>query len=167
MYVFNPISQIDIYGLEIKSVDPTVQGAINNIRNSSYGKDPSSVFKQLDSQPGDIEIKAGDSSGYNFREDSVTVSKKGDGMFAARDSDGNLTNTPGALESKIVHELKHKYDYQQDPEKYLKDRETEGNMRDTANEDSAINEANKYRESVGEMLRIWYYNLNHYKKYER
>ena len=91
-----------------------MQGAINNIRNSSYGKDPSSVFKQLDSQPGDIEIKAGDSSGYNFREDSVTVSKKGDGMFAARDSDGNLTNTTGSLESKIVHELKHKYDYQQE-----------------------------------------------------
>ena len=165
LYVFNPISQIDIYGLEIKSVDPTVQGAINNIRNSSYGKDPNSVFNQLDNRPGDIEVKAGDRSTYNHIQDTVTVSEKGDGMFAARDSDGNLTNTTGSLESKIVHELTHKYDYQQDPEKYLNNRNTPGENGSNVNEDSAMEEGNKYRESVGEMPRIWYNDLNDYLKH--
>ena len=98
-YACVPTTSIDVYGLYFVSLDPTVSAAIQNVRDSAYGKDPNSAFYIMDNLKGNIEIKAGDQSGYNRETGTITVSQTGDGVYAARDKNGNLTNTTGSLES--------------------------------------------------------------------
>ena len=161
-YACVPTYTLDILGLKVLSMNDTINNAINTIRNSNYGKDTNSVFYKMDNLSYNVEIKSGDRSMYNYVRDKVYVSTATEDLYAARDSNGNLTNTNGSLESKIIHELTHRSDYINNPNKYTNDRGKPGEMGDSLVEDRAIQETNKYRLEKGELIRIWYYNLDDY-----
>ena len=161
-YAAVPTYGLDILGLEIISLDATINNAIITIRNSNYGKDTNSVFYKMDNLNYNIEIKSGNKSIFYHDTGEIYVSASGDGLFAARDSNGNLTNSNGSLESKIIHELTHKSEYNRNPNKFMNDRETPGEMGSSLTEDNAIKEANKYRQEKGESIRIWYRDYNDY-----
>ena len=167
-YACIPTCALDLLDLKILSLDSTINSAIETIRNSNYGKDTNSVFYKMDNLSNNVEIKSGVRSVYNYVSDEIHISTAVEGLYAARDSNGNLTNTNGSLESKIIHELTHKSDYLNNPNKYINDRETPGEMGSSLVEDNAINETNKYRLEKGELIRIWYNDLNDYfARYEK
>ena len=161
-YAAIPTHALDILGLEIMSLDVTINNAIITIRNSNYGKDTNSVFYKMDNLNYNVEIKSGSKSIFYHDTGEIYVSTNGDGLFAARDSNGNLTNSNGSLESKIIHELTHKSEYNRNPNKFMTDRKTLGEMGSNLAEDNAIKEANKYRQEKGESIRIWYRDYNDY-----
>ena len=99
-YACVPTYTLDILGLKVLSMNDTINNAINTIRNSNYGKDTNSVFYKMDNLSYNVEIKSGDRTMYNYVRDKVYVSTATEDLYAARDSNGNLTNTNGSLESK-------------------------------------------------------------------
>ncbi len=138
--------------------------AINKVINSSYGKDPNSTVNKIYNDPNNnvnVKVRNGpytnSSNQYDPSTNTIYISTDdaaNNSGYVIDDGNGGAKEGKTSIESMLVHESQHALDKQNGVDL---DATSNGQYGDIKNTDTnAINEANKYRDSVGEAKRLWY-----------
>ena len=173
------IAFVDKYGLYFtySSQDTVIVSAIEKIMNSNYGKNPNSSFYKMYNDSGNgIHIESSDSpsnfspykNDYGQTHINLNNNEGSNPNYVIRDQNGNVTTGNVSIESILIHEIQHAYDYSiLSTDEYNRQAQSgTGNMGEDSSilDDRAIEEANKYRREMNENERVWYNDINSYNK---
>jgi RHS repeat-associated protein len=168
-YACVPTTGLDPLGLALIGEDSLSSvgiAALTKIRKSTYGQDEGSSFYILDnSSTKHLFIQEGATNGFDPDTRTLTFNPEHLQEITIHEVGVDPATTLASIESIIVHEIQHGYDYVLNPDSYDLWHSEEGEFGTTYFEQRAMEEANCYRELVGEYKRVWYDGLDSYNNY--
>ena len=170
-YAAVPTYALDPLGLRYV-VDPSMSASnialankvINNVMNSSYGRDSNSTVNKIYNDQNNnvnVKIQEGSYTNYSNRYDPSTntiyispddaENNKG---YVLDNGNGGAREGKTSIESMFVHESQHALDKKNGVDLDVTSNGPYGDIKNT--DTNAITEANKYRDAVNEPKRLWY-----------